>query len=245
MQAQYLSVSLFLIAAIMTVDYMQLITDSDLASRIHHSFDVLDQCLTKYTPDQIAVAFNGGKDCTVVLHQYSLALNKKYAHLNKKPLLRALFIHNKPQYDTVLQIVDECVKHYGIDLINIHGRIKDALEQLKSSHPDILCIIMGTRLTDPNSLHLNDFSPTDPTWPEYMRCNPILNYSYNDVWTFLRKFNVPYCSMYDQGFTSLGDKERTNRNVRLQYQNNETGLMEYKPAYLLDDEISERDGREQ
>jgi hypothetical protein len=51
--------------------------------------------------------------------------------------------------------------------------------------------------------------------------------------------------MYDQGFTSLGDKERTNRNVRLQYQNNETGLMEYKPAYLLDDEISERDGREQ
>ncbi|CAF5150031.1 unnamed protein product, partial [Rotaria sp. Silwood1] len=27
------------------------------------------------------------------------------------------------------------------------------------------------------------------------------------------------------------------------YKNNDTGLMEYKPAYLLEDEISERDGR--
>jgi len=228
----------------MTVDYMQLIPDSDVANRIRHSFNVLEQCLTKYTPNQIAVAFNGGKDCTVVLHQYSLVLYKKYPHLNKKPLLHGLFIHNKPQFDNVVQFIDECVKRYEIDLIQIDGRIKDALNQLKSSHPEIQCVIMGTRSTDPYSSNLDDFSPTDPTWPEYMRCNPILNYSYKDVWTFLREFNVPYCPMYDQGFTSLGDKERTIRNARLQYQNDDTGLMEYKPAYLLDDEISERDGRE-
>jgi len=182
--------------------------------------------------------------CTVVLHQYSLILNKIYSHQNKKPILRALFIHNKPQFDNVLQFIDECVKYYEIDLIQIDGRIKDALHQLKTSHSDIQCIIMGTRLTDPHSSSLNDFSPTDPTWPEYMRCNPILNYSYKDVWTFLREFKVPYCQMYDQGFTSLGDKERTVKNVRLQYQNDDNGLIEYKPAYLLDDEMSERDGRD-
>jgi hypothetical protein len=50
--------------------------------------------------------------------------------------------------------------------------------------------------------------------------------------------------MYDDGFTSLGDKETTTRNAKLQYQNNDTGLTEYKPAYLLDDETSERNGRD-
>jgi len=224
---------------------MQLIPESDLTVKLRHSFDVLEQCLTRYTPNQIAVAFNGGKDCTVVLHQYSLVLNEKYSHLNKKPSLRALFIRNKPQFDIVLQFVDECVKYYDIDLIQIDGRIKDALFQLKISHPEIQCVIMGSRLTDPYSSSLKDFSPTDPTWPEYMRCNPILNYSYKDVWTFLRDFKVPYCQMYDQGFTSLGDKEKTIRNPKLQYQNDDTGLIEYKPAYLLDDETSERDGREE
>jgi FAD synthetase len=223
---------------------MQIMPESNLTNKFNHSFNVLEQCLTKYTPNQIAVAFNGGKDCTVTLHQYSLVLNKKYSNLNKKPTLRAIFIHNKPQFDNVLQFIDECVKYYNIDLIQIDGQIKDALNQLKISHPDIQCIIMGTRFTDPYSSSLNDFSPTDPTWPEYMRCNPILHYSYNDVWKFLREFKVPYCQMYDQGFTSLGDKEGTIQNIKLQYQNNDTGSIEYKPAYLLDDEMSERHGRD-
>ncbi|UJR33752.1 hypothetical protein I4U23_021179 [Adineta vaga] len=229
----------------MTVDYLQLITDTELNAKIRHSFDVLEQCLTKYTPDQIAVAFNGGKDCTVVLHQYSLVLRKKYAHLNKKPTLRALFIHNKPQFDEVLQFINKCEQNYEIDLIEINGWIKDALFQLKSSHPEIQCIIMGSRLTDPHSSNLNDFSLTDPTWPEYMRCNPILNYSCKNIWTFLRTFNVSYCPLYDKGYTSLGDKERTIPNANLQYYNSATGLVEYKPAHSLDDETSERYGREQ
>ncbi|CAF0735339.1 unnamed protein product [Rotaria sp. Silwood1] len=227
----------------MTVDYLPLIPDSDLANKIHHSFNILEQCFTKYTPNQIAVAFTGGKDCTVVLHLYSLVLHKKYSHLNKKPLFRAVFIHNKPQFDDVLQFIDETVKRYDIDLIEIQGRMQDALNRLKSTHPEIQCLVMGTRLTDPYSSNLKEFSPTDPTWPTYMRCNPILNYSYKDIWTFLTTFGVPYCSMYDQGFTSLGDKETTIKNPRLLYENHETGLMEYKPAYLLEDEISERDGR--
>ena len=228
----------------MTVDYTQCIPDSELTDRVRHSFDTLDQCLSKYAPNQIAVAFNGGKDCTVILHQYSVALRKHFSALETKPVLRALFIHNKPQFDSVTHFIDACVQQYDLDLIRIDDRIKEALFQLKQSHPDIQCIIMGTRLTDPYSSDLKDFSPTDPTWPEYMRCNPILNYSYKNVWAYLKQYHVPYCPIYDEGFTSLGDKDRTVKNVNLQYQNNQTGLMEYKPAYLLDDEVSERHGRD-
>ena len=34
--------------------------------------------------------------------------------------------------------------------------------------------------------------------------NPIIDWSDSDVWEFIRKYNVPYCELYDQGETRLG-----------------------------------------
>ena len=35
-------------------------------------------------------------------------------------------------------------------------------------------------------------------------CNPIIDWSEDDVWNFIRHNNLPYCSLYDQGWTRLG-----------------------------------------
>lgn len=34
--------------------------------------------------------------------------------------------------------------------------------------------------------------------------NPIINWSDNEVWEFIKAYNVPYCKLYDQGFKRLG-----------------------------------------
>ena len=34
--------------------------------------------------------------------------------------------------------------------------------------------------------------------------NPIINWEDADVWEFIRKFDVPYCKLYDQGYSRLG-----------------------------------------
>ena len=93
--------------------------------------------------------------------------------------------------------------------------IRVALIAYKMQFPHISTIIMGTRRTDPHggvwfnktfarNLHceasLSHRNMTDPGWPRFERINPIINWSYGEVWTFLRKLKVPYCQLYDQGY---------------------------------------------
>jgi len=58
-----------------------------------------------------------------------------------------------------------------------------------------------------------------------------------DIWKFIKSYNVPYCELYDRGYTSLGSTIDTVPNPSL---NTEHG---YKPAYELQDGSKERDGR--
>ena len=101
---------------------------------------------------------------------------------------------------------------------------------------------MGTRRTDPYSSHLTAFTATDPDWPPFMRVNPILDWSYGDVWKFLRGLSLPYCELYDQGYTSLGDKDNTFPCPKLEYVD-EFGRTAFHPAHKLQMETEERDGR--
>jgi len=123
----------------------------------------------------------------------------------------------------------------------MQGPIQSALSTLLEEKHNLKAALMGTRIGDPGSANLQAFTPTDPNWPQLMRVNPILRWSYSQVWTFLLKHNIPYCSLYDQGYTSIGNKYTTMRNPLLKDPNNPSF---YLPAYTLIDKSAEREGRE-
>lgn len=84
---------------------------------------------------------------------------------------------------------------------------------------------------------------TDENWPQFMRVSPLLDWRYSEIWDYLLTFNVPYCSLYDKGYTSLGNMKNTVRNPQLQETNCENGTPTYLPAYKLLNETKERSGR--
>jgi phosphoadenosine phosphosulfate reductase len=34
--------------------------------------------------------------------------------------------------------------------------------------------------------------------------NPIIDWTFQEVWQFIREENIPYCSLYDEGFKRIG-----------------------------------------
>lgn len=77
--------------------------------------------------------------------------------------------------------------------------MKEGLKDYLDSQDKVKAIFIGTRRTDPYSSHLTDFNMTDGGWPEIMRIHPVLDWDYVDIWMFLRRSNIRYCMLYDQG----------------------------------------------
>lgn len=73
-----------------------------------------------------------------------------------------------------------------------------------------------------------------------MRVSPALRWDYAAVWAFLRGCNLPFCSLYADGFTSLGVQATSRPNPSLARVGAGAG---FKPAWELVDAELERAGR--
>ncbi|ORZ05693.1 hypothetical protein BCR41DRAFT_312085 [Lobosporangium transversale] len=199
---------------------------------VRHAVQVIEEALRLYGPQSISLSFNGGKDCTVILHLYIAVLYKvQGAQMSQSPVqsslpdastriqlhspIPSIYVTHKNPFGQVERFVDDEVERYNLDLVRIAGPMKRALEEYHELKGEIEAIMVGTRRDDPHGGPLKAFTPTDPSWPPFMRIHPILDWTYHDIWTFLRAINIPYCGLYDLGYTSLGGRDDTFPNPQL------------------------------
>lgn len=134
------------------------------------------------------------------------------------------------------------IRHsYGIKVELFSADFKGEVKKLIDSQ-GTKAIIMGNRRSDPWSRDLEPICKSSPGWPEFIRVFPILDWNYNQVWHFLRAYEQPYCSLYDEGYTSLGEMDNSQKNPHLR-EELEDGTIRYLPAYMLTDEDKERESR--
>ncbi|RYE98943.1 MAG: hypothetical protein EOO41_01745, partial [Methanobacteriota archaeon] len=112
-----------------------------------------------------------------------------------------VYFESSDNFPEVLDFMSAAGRRWNFDTRTLPG-FKDGMQRLVDE--GVRAVVMGTRGTDPDGLALQHFSPTSRGWPPMMRICPILDWSYAQVWAFLRGTALPYCTLYDHGYTSLG-----------------------------------------
>ena len=133
---------------------------------------------------------------------------------------------------------DTCLNNKRLKFYEYSGlTMKEGLQKF-IDETGVTGVLVGLRGTDPHGKDVKALIPTDNGWPSFLRIHPILDWDYSDVWAYIRRNNIPYCHLYDQGFTSLGEAKNTRRNPALKRPDGS-----YKPAFGLIDPSLERDSR--
>jgi len=196
-----------------------------------------------YRTTGLALSLNGGKDSTVLLHLIRAALElrrQEGCDVEQQGGLGGIvtfFFDKADDFPQVVQFTKDMDTLYSLDMRLYTSDFLTGLKELLGE-TDVKGIFLGTRRGDPNAGDQETFSPSSAGWPVFMRINPIMEWSYHDVWEFLIICHLPYCSLYDEGYTSLGSVESTLPNAALSRHDGR-----YSPAHMLHDPRLERAGR--
>ena len=191
----------------------------------------IDAALRLYGPEGLVVSFNGGKDATVLLHLARAAYHRAGCGA---PL--CVYWHESDCFPEVDAFVADTTVRFGLQLRRYDGSFADGMAD--AVQRGCRAVLLGTRHVDPNGVGASAFQPSSKGWPSFMRVNPVLRWTYADVWAFLRDNRVPYCLLYDQGYTSLGTRRTTQQNPELRRPDGS-----YDAAHTLRDGHLERGGR--
>ncbi|KAK5656120.1 hypothetical protein OQA88_4880 [Cercophora sp. LCS_1] len=264
-----------------------LVRDTQEQARI--AMGVIEEALNRYGPDEVSLAYNGGKDCLVLLvlilaclpallppsaasiptvpapvpvpvpvavpvqgskqQQQRPDLPSKLPSETTIPApadsspqpLQAIYIAPPDPFPEVEDFVATSTQEYNLDLVRYALPMRRALEAYIGDRPSVRAIFMGTRRTDPHSEFLEHFSPTDADWPQLMRVNPLIDWHYAEIWTFIRHLELSFCCLYDRGFSSLGGMTNTRPNPALAL---DVEKKTFRPAYELVRDDEERLGRD-
>jgi 3'-phosphoadenosine 5'-phosphosulfate sulfotransferase (PAPS reductase)/FAD synthetase len=142
-------------------------------------FTLTDLC----SIEEVAFSFNGGKDSTVLLHllRAGYFLHKKEQTCSNGGLssfpVRTIYFESPSAFTEINAFTYDAAQTYNLQLDIIRQDFKSGLEALLKANP-IRAIFLGVRIGDPTAVGQEQFSPSSPGWPPFMRVNPILDWSY-------------------------------------------------------------------
>ena len=195
----------------------------DLAAKRAASLDLLRSVRDRFAPAEIVVAWTGGKDSTVALDLWRTVLKEGLAE-SQSGRARVLNLDTGLKFPEVVAFRDTLARDWDLDLIIARpgldlaaypvARDKTAccrdlkiapLSAALARH-SVRALITGVR-RDEHQSRAGRKRLEDRVWDNGQAClevNPILDWTEMDVWSHIAEAGLPYCSLYGQGYRSLG-----------------------------------------
>ncbi|UKJ89190.2 FAD synthase [Theileria orientalis] len=177
----------------------------------------------KFDHSNVYLSFNGGKDSVVAFHLYRIA-SHEFSTDKKGCELQAVYFKDPSanEFSEITSFIHAITSKYGVNLRVVEDKWERGVKSFENSS-----FILGSRSMDEGCADLKPLEAGNAGDFEFYRINPILNWTYGDIWDFLLYFQLEYCPLYDQGYTSIGTVDDTLPNPYLK--SGDT----YLPAYKL------------
>ncbi len=178
---------------------------------------IFEQALGLSPAGSIFAAWTGGKDSTVLLHQWMVLLQER----DPGAQVRALNLNTGYKFPEVLEFRDEMAWEWDIDLV-VAGPDSSAARELEGTSKVECCrtlkvkplqkavkqqgvkvLLTGIR-RDEHPSRENTPEVQEKKDPDYYQVNPIAHWTEMDIWSYIMLKGLPYCSLYDAGYRSLG-----------------------------------------
>ncbi|MFW5731477.1 MAG: phosphoadenosine phosphosulfate reductase family protein [Desulfonatronovibrionaceae bacterium] len=198
----------------------------NLQEKVSISRGILEKVLNISRPDQVFVAWTGGKDSTVALYLWSWFLEEK--NFTGKP--GSVTIDTGLKFPEVTAFREKVGRDWDIDQ-NVFRPDLDlqsypvAQDKVRCCHDlkiiplkkavaelEVKCLLSGIRSDEHLSRADRDIFETRID-PDYQQVNPLLHWTEMDIWSFTIQHNLPHCELYTRGYTSLGCKPCTVRTT--------------------------------
>jgi len=171
--------------------------------------------IRKYEPSEgYVLAFSGGKDSVVLLDladKAGVGYEAHYCRTGIDPPELANFIrsqHPEVKFIKPLMTMWEGILIHGLPL----RQRRWCCQVLKEHDGENRTILQGVRWAESNQRRRrwDVFSKYDSSIGSKSKIkdksfvSPIIDWTDDDVWQYIRQFNVPYCLLYDQGYKRIG-----------------------------------------
>jgi phosphoadenosine phosphosulfate reductase len=216
---------------------VQCMTSPVISSTIERNLDALNRALESATPQEIlAWAIANIPEGLVQTSAFSLLVvtDMLYRELKPTPPVPVLFLDTLHHFPETLEAVDRAKARYNLDLRVYRARGVNSREDFAACYGDALwerdinrfhyltkveplqraleemqvkAWITGRRREQAQTRHQMAILELDTEGR--LKINPLANWTRRDVWNYTLKHHVPYNTLHDKGYTSIGDEPLT------------------------------------
>lgn len=182
-----------------------MLVDHTLFGKVDKVAEAIERLRQYEPPEGYYLAYSGGKDSDTILALAKMAGVKFDAHyqlttVDPPEVVRHIKAHPEVEIHRPEKTMWQLIKQKGFPPLR---QVRYCCQILKEGGGEGRVVVTGVRHAESFRRSKRELIEQD-TKRNKRYVNPIIDWSDDDVWEFIHKYSIPYCTLYDEGWKRLG-----------------------------------------